>query len=138
MRTCVSLYLWISVRCLQRWNDPLLIWNSSDYGGVSTLRVPSSRVWIPDIVLYNRWARGLGPRYGRPQQVGPGLGPRYDPVQQVGLGSGFPIIMVPYNRWVRGPGPRYRSSTGWSDIVTSECITHRKQYWSANFGAQSI
>lgn len=27
----------------------------SDYGGVSDLRIPSNRLWKPDILMYNRW-----------------------------------------------------------------------------------
>nr|XP_046229135.1 neuronal acetylcholine receptor subunit alpha-3 isoform X1 [Scatophagus argus] len=35
------------------WNDYKLRWNPKDYGGVEFIRVPSSRIWKPDIVLYN-------------------------------------------------------------------------------------
>jgi len=37
----------------QEWNDYKLKWNPNDYGGVETLYVPSERIWLPDIVLYN-------------------------------------------------------------------------------------
>merc|ERR1711936_725206 len=37
----------------QKWNDYKLKWNPNDYGGVKTLYVPSERIWLPDIVLYN-------------------------------------------------------------------------------------
>jgi len=37
----------------QEWNDYKLKWNPNDYGGVKTLYVPSERIWLPDIVLYN-------------------------------------------------------------------------------------
>lgn len=41
--------------CLsQIWNDYKLKWNPKDYGGVEFIRVPSSRIWKPDIVLYNK------------------------------------------------------------------------------------
>lgn len=43
---------------LQHWTDPHLTWNSSEYGGLTRLRIPSSRVWVPDIVLYNRCGAG--------------------------------------------------------------------------------
>ena len=39
---------------LQEWNDYKLKWNPNDYGGVKTLYVPSERIWLPDIVLYNK------------------------------------------------------------------------------------
>nr|XP_019935783.1 PREDICTED: neuronal acetylcholine receptor subunit alpha-3-like [Paralichthys olivaceus] len=35
------------------WNDYKLRWNPKDFGGVEYIRVPSNRIWKPDIVLYN-------------------------------------------------------------------------------------
>ncbi|XP_042370755.1 neuronal acetylcholine receptor subunit alpha-3 [Plectropomus leopardus] len=35
------------------WNDYKLRWNPRDFGGVEFIRVPSNRIWKPDIVLYN-------------------------------------------------------------------------------------
>ncbi|KAM8893630.1 neuronal acetylcholine receptor subunit alpha-3 isoform 2-T2 [Spinachia spinachia] len=35
------------------WNDYKLRWNPKDFGGVDFIRVPSNRIWKPDIVLYN-------------------------------------------------------------------------------------
>ncbi|KAM7048512.1 neuronal acetylcholine receptor subunit beta-4 [Molossus nigricans] len=37
----------------QEWTDYRLAWNSSRYEGVSILRIPAKRIWLPDIVLYN-------------------------------------------------------------------------------------
>ncbi|KAM9069002.1 neuronal acetylcholine receptor subunit beta-4 isoform 1-T1 [Sarcophilus harrisii] len=37
----------------QEWTDYRLAWNSSQYEGVNILRIPSKRIWLPDIVLYN-------------------------------------------------------------------------------------
>eukprot|EP00095_Tigriopus_kingsejongensis_P011409 snap_masked-scaffold508_size152036-processed-gene-0.11 protein:Tk11409 transcript:snap_masked-scaffold508_size152036-processed-gene-0.11-mRNA-1 annotation:"hypothetical protein DAPPUDRAFT_39496" len=37
----------------QEWNDALLRWNPSDFGGVKAIRVPCDRIWLPDMVLYN-------------------------------------------------------------------------------------
>ncbi|XP_077323946.1 neuronal acetylcholine receptor subunit alpha-10-like [Lithobates pipiens] len=42
-------YLWIR----QVWFDAYLRWNKEDYDGLDTIRIPSSKVWRPDIVLYN-------------------------------------------------------------------------------------
>lgn len=39
---------------LQEWNDYRLSWNPKDYGGFDVLRIPSSKVWLPDIVLINK------------------------------------------------------------------------------------
>ncbi|KAL2098839.1 hypothetical protein ACEWY4_005319 [Coilia grayii] len=37
----------------QEWNDYKLRWNPSDYDNVTSIRVPSQLIWVPDIVLYN-------------------------------------------------------------------------------------
>ncbi|XP_077155036.1 neuronal acetylcholine receptor subunit alpha-10 [Ranitomeya variabilis] len=42
-------YLWIR----QVWFDAYLRWDKEDYDGLDTIRIPSSYVWRPDIVLYN-------------------------------------------------------------------------------------
>jgi len=41
--------LWIE----QYWFDYKLRWNPEEYGGVNSLHVPSTHIWLPDIVLYN-------------------------------------------------------------------------------------
>lgn len=38
----------------QEWTDYRLAWNSSRYEGVNILRIPAKRLWLPDIVLYNK------------------------------------------------------------------------------------
>uniref|UniRef100_A0A673LQX8 Acetylcholine receptor subunit beta n=1 Tax=Sinocyclocheilus rhinocerous TaxID=307959 RepID=A0A673LQX8_9TELE len=35
------------------WNDYRLSWNPKDYGGIDVLRIPSGKMWLPDIVLIN-------------------------------------------------------------------------------------
>ncbi|XP_016342626.1 neuronal acetylcholine receptor subunit alpha-10-like [Sinocyclocheilus anshuiensis] len=45
----LTTYLWIR----QVWFDAYLTWNNTDYDGLDTIRIPSSYVWRPDIVLYN-------------------------------------------------------------------------------------
>ncbi|XP_063062049.1 neuronal acetylcholine receptor subunit alpha-10a [Engraulis encrasicolus] len=45
----LTAYLWIR----QVWVDVHLRWNKDDYDGLDTIRIPSSYVWRPDIVLYN-------------------------------------------------------------------------------------
>ncbi|XP_034554859.1 neuronal acetylcholine receptor subunit alpha-2 [Notolabrus celidotus] len=37
----------------QEWNDYKLTWRPSDYDNVTSIRVPSELIWVPDIVLYN-------------------------------------------------------------------------------------
>lgn len=36
----------------QIWNNPLLAWNSSEFGGLTTINVAPKNVWLPDLVLY--------------------------------------------------------------------------------------
>ena len=38
----------------QEWSDYKLRWNPVDFGNITSLRVPSEMIWIPDIVLYNK------------------------------------------------------------------------------------
>ncbi|KAM9766012.1 neuronal acetylcholine receptor subunit alpha-5 isoform 1-T2 [Menidia menidia] len=37
----------------QEWTDMKLRWNPEDYLGIMTIRVPSDRIWLPDVVLYD-------------------------------------------------------------------------------------
>lgn len=39
----------------QEWIDVKLRWNPEDYAGITSIRVPSDSIWIPDIVLYDKW-----------------------------------------------------------------------------------
>jgi nicotinic acetylcholine receptor alpha-3 len=41
--------LWLK----QDWIDTKLTWLPENYGGMSSIRVPSDLIWKPDIVLYN-------------------------------------------------------------------------------------
>ena len=34
--------------------DHKLVWDPEDFGGVNLLHVPSTHIWLPDIVLYNK------------------------------------------------------------------------------------
>ncbi|XP_035522391.1 neuronal acetylcholine receptor subunit alpha-9-like [Morone saxatilis] len=45
----LTTYLWVR----QVWMDYYLSWKKEDYDGLDTIRIPSSYVWRPDIVLYN-------------------------------------------------------------------------------------
>ncbi|XP_026213288.1 neuronal acetylcholine receptor subunit alpha-9 [Anabas testudineus] len=45
----LTTYLWVR----QVWMDAFLTWKKEDYDGLDTIRIPSSHVWRPDIVLYN-------------------------------------------------------------------------------------
>ncbi|XP_072037861.1 neuronal acetylcholine receptor subunit alpha-10-like isoform X1 [Amphiura filiformis] len=37
----------------QRWNDSYLIWDPADYDNITTINIPTTKIWIPDTVLYN-------------------------------------------------------------------------------------
>lgn len=39
---------------LQQWCDYRLRWDPQDYNGLGVLRVPSTMVWLPDVVLENK------------------------------------------------------------------------------------
>ncbi|XP_066846218.1 neuronal acetylcholine receptor subunit alpha-10 isoform X1 [Anser cygnoides] len=54
-------YLWVR----QAWLDAHLTWDKDAYGGIDSIRIPSSYVWRPDIVLYNKWV-ALAPAAPRP------------------------------------------------------------------------
>ena len=38
---------------LQFWVDEFLRWNPDDFQGVEVIRIPSDKIWTPDIKLYN-------------------------------------------------------------------------------------
>lgn len=42
-----------NVRLPQQWIDVNLQWNPDDFGGIKKIRVPSTDIWKPDLVLYN-------------------------------------------------------------------------------------
>jgi len=39
---------------LQLWHDYQLRWDPTDFGGINVIRVVASKVWKPDIVLFNK------------------------------------------------------------------------------------
>lgn len=41
--------------------DYKLQWQPEEYGGVEQLYVPSEHIWLPDIVLYNKWVQTCNP-----------------------------------------------------------------------------
>ncbi len=52
MRAAIQRHLPHSV--LQEWDDMFLVWDPKDYGGLEVLRLPCHKIWLPDIVLYNK------------------------------------------------------------------------------------
>ena len=53
---CPSIHLCLSdtLLSLQNWFNPFLQWNASDYGGIQHMMVDAGKVWVPDILLYNK------------------------------------------------------------------------------------
>ena len=45
-----TLNLWLSLT----WTDPALRWEPGQYGGVESVRLPPSDLWLPDIMAYNQ------------------------------------------------------------------------------------
>ncbi|KAA3678554.1 uncharacterized protein DEA37_0011576 [Paragonimus westermani] len=42
-----------SVRSLYKWKDYNLRWDPADYEEIQSITIPSERIWLPDIALYN-------------------------------------------------------------------------------------
>eukprot|EP00062_Callorhinchus_milii_P027111 gi/632990023/ref/XP_007883963.1/ PREDICTED: neuronal acetylcholine receptor subunit beta-2-like [Callorhinchus milii] len=38
----------------QEWQDYRLIWEPADYENIEKVRLPSTHIWLPDVVLYNK------------------------------------------------------------------------------------
>uniref|UniRef100_A0A914RK91 Neurotransmitter-gated ion-channel ligand-binding domain-containing protein n=1 Tax=Parascaris equorum TaxID=6256 RepID=A0A914RK91_PAREQ len=36
-------------------NNLKLAWNPEDWGGIKKIHIPSDQIWIPDILLYNKY-----------------------------------------------------------------------------------
>ncbi|WAR00949.1 ACH1-like protein [Mya arenaria] len=41
--------IWLQMK----WRAANLVWDPLEYGGITTIRVPAQKVWIPDILMYN-------------------------------------------------------------------------------------
>ena len=54
-RSTQIIYIFLYFFCYKRWKNQLLTWKREEYDGINTIRINPSLVWIPDIVLYNRW-----------------------------------------------------------------------------------
>ena len=35
------------------WKSDFFAWNETEYGGIQSVRIPSDKIWIPDILPYN-------------------------------------------------------------------------------------
>lgn len=57
----VGVWQWRSLwrLSLQEWNDYRLRWDPEKYEGIKKLRIPSKHIWLPDIVLYNKYVNPI-------------------------------------------------------------------------------
>jgi len=55
MALCVCVCVCVCGALMQSWYDSRLTWDPEQYGGVRRLYVPPDELWLPDIVLYNRY-----------------------------------------------------------------------------------
>ena len=44
---------------LQNWMDNMLTWNPRKYGGINVVRLPYNDIWLPDILLYDKYVKVL-------------------------------------------------------------------------------
>ncbi|XP_076465874.1 neuronal acetylcholine receptor subunit alpha-7-like [Babylonia areolata] len=51
----VNTNIWLQMS----WHAYNLVWDPSDFGNVTTVRVPVSMVWVPDILMYNSASEGF-------------------------------------------------------------------------------
>lgn len=51
----INTHISFSLSDVQQWKDVNLQWNPDDYGGIRKIRIPSTDIWKPDLVLYNKY-----------------------------------------------------------------------------------
>lgn len=54
---------WLSIFVFigpQEWQDYRLTWVPEEFDGMMKVRLPSKHIWLPDVVLYNKWVRHSG------------------------------------------------------------------------------
>ncbi|KAK2569377.1 Neuronal acetylcholine receptor subunit alpha-3 [Acropora cervicornis] len=51
------------------WHDPLMVWNPSEYDGITFISVHPKDIWLPDIVLYNNAGTEFGSGMTRTKAV---------------------------------------------------------------------
>ncbi|XP_033098688.1 neuronal acetylcholine receptor subunit alpha-9-like [Anneissia japonica] len=52
-------FLTVKGRMFMTWQDQLMVWNASEYGGIDTIKVPQYSIWMPDITHYNNMDVGF-------------------------------------------------------------------------------
>ena len=44
---------------MQEWKDEVLNWNPADYGGIEEINIHSGYIWVPRLLLYNKYVNLL-------------------------------------------------------------------------------
>lgn len=44
----------------QEWSDSKLMWDPEQYEGIQSFYVPAEMIWLPDLVLYNKYVTKMG------------------------------------------------------------------------------
>lgn len=56
---CCVISKWVTQRVVsvgpQEWQDYRLTWVPEEFDGMLKVRLPSKHIWLPDVVLYNKW-----------------------------------------------------------------------------------
>ena len=52
-RICSEYRYGVSV--YQEWTDYQLMWDKANFGGIHVIRIMPTKVWKPDIVLFNKY-----------------------------------------------------------------------------------
>jgi len=55
----------VPIVCYQMWTDPRLSWNPSDFEDIREMYVKTNMIWVPDIVLINKYVYTLRLRTAR-------------------------------------------------------------------------
>ena len=78
--------LCISDILFQAWRDYRLTWNASEFDGITKLFLPVDQLWIPDVILWNKFA--LNRSFFRMSKKHDALCPIADTMSQcAGLGA---------------------------------------------------
>ncbi|XP_026697079.1 neuronal acetylcholine receptor subunit alpha-10-like [Athene cunicularia] len=86
----LTTYLWVR----QAWLDARLAWDKDTYGGIDSIRIPSSYVWRPDVILYNKWVVLATPPHTTAPGAGGALAGGDPPCADTGL-SGLSLCLRP-------------------------------------------
>lgn len=47
-------HIFFVLSIFQAWEDDFLTWDPADFHNITALRIPCHKLWLPDMVLYNK------------------------------------------------------------------------------------